>query len=247
MCRFILQKVALFFVTLTYTQLPLPKYEPFKINSCRLVFLVEVTCILLFLVPSPRKDLSSNDLRTTYISGNSLPREASALDHSTRRVAQVFHALSKSTVELESYYTGLRFTTPSHPKTAQLKTPSQLPPSAGSLGSNPFRSDTPIFPKLLHERRLVPSTPSKAVFNGTIVRNEGKAKYNVVIKFTLHTYCDSCLQFDSSFLKKHTHDFLFTCGARHNRHAPQPSTLGSRGDCDAFGAHVYARIPGRIS
>ena len=57
----------------------------------------------------------------------------------------------------------------------------------------------------------------------------------------------SCLQFNSSFLKKLTHDFLFTCGARHHRHAPQPSTLGSRGDCDTFGAHVYTRIPGRIS
>ena len=127
MCRFTLKKVALFFVTLTYTQLPLPKYEPFKSDSCCLMFLVEVTCILLFLVPSPRKDLSSNDLRTTYISSNSLPREASALDHSTRRVAQVFHALSKSTVELESYYTGLRFTTPSHAETAQAQSAVSAP------------------------------------------------------------------------------------------------------------------------
>ena len=118
MCRSILQKVALFFVTLTYTQLPLPKYEPFKNDSCCLVFLVEVTCILLFLVPSPRKDLSSNDLRTTYISGNSLHSRGlrPLVDHSTRRVAQVLHALGKATVGLKSYYTGLRFTPPPMPK-----------------------------------------------------------------------------------------------------------------------------------
>jgi len=37
----------------------------------------------------------------------------------------------------------------------------------------------------------------------------------------------SCLQFDGAFLKKHTQDFLFTCGARPHRHPPQPAALGN--------------------
>lgn len=95
-------------------------------------------------------------------------------------------------MELKSYYTGLRSTPPPMPKPHKLKAPYQLPPSASSLGTNPFGSDTPISPKLQHERHLAPSIPSKAVFKGTVVRNEGKAKYNAVIKFT-PTYCeDAC-------------------------------------------------------
>jgi hypothetical protein len=37
----------------------------------------------------------------------------------------------------------------------------------------------------------------------------------------------SCLQIDGSFLKKRTQESLFTCGARHHRHAPQPIVLGN--------------------
>lgn len=127
MCRFILQKVALFFVTLTYTQLPLPKYEPFKINSCCLVFLVEVTCILLFLVPYPWKDLSSNDLRTTYISGNFLrsrglrPRPFYPSGSSgSSRIEQSHHRAQKLLHRAPVH-------TPSHAETAQAQSAVSAP------------------------------------------------------------------------------------------------------------------------
>ena len=43
---------------------------------------------------------------------------------------------------------------------------------------------------------------------------------------------DSRLQFDGSFLKKHSKDFVLTSGARHCQQVPQPVTLESRrGGC----------------
>lgn len=39
----------------------------------------------------------------------------------------------------------------------------------------------------------------------------------------------SRLQFDGPFLEKHTRDFVFVCGVRCLRNAPQPVAWGDRG------------------
>ena len=49
--------------------------------------------------------------------------------------------------------------------------------------------------------------------------------FNFLFFFSASQYNYSRLQFDGSFLKKRSSDFVFSCGTRHHRHAPRPVAL----------------------
>jgi len=136
---------------------------------------------------------------TDYIYLGPLPTShgRSALDHSIRRVAQVLRALNRATDELADFYSRLEFTHPPTPKPrGSLDLPSSHPPpvplhpiSSGvvppsfqeyAVGGETYKVD--------YGGRLAPSSPSRAVFRGTVMRSEDHVKHNVVIKFTA-TYC----------------------------------------------------------
>jgi len=141
---------------------------------------------------------------TDYIYLGPLPTSQgrSALDHSIRRVAQVLRALNRATDELADYYSRLEFTLPPTPKPhGSLHHPNFDPPPI-PLHPIPSGVVPPSFQeytvggetyKVDYGSRLVPSSPSRAVFKGTVMRSGDQTKYNVVIKFTA-TYCKDAHQ-----------------------------------------------------
>jgi len=136
---------------------------------------------------------------TNYVYLGPLPtsHERSPADDSVRRVAQVLRALRKGTDELIKYYEGLQFKSPStslqHFATLRDPTPplpipvepipDVVPPSFRCYTADDIRYT------VQYNRRLAPSFPAKAVFQATAIRNDNRAKFDVVVKFT-HTYCE---------------------------------------------------------
>jgi hypothetical protein len=206
-CGFVLicssEKVTLFLATLDPTEPLLLQYKRFTNASCCPMFLVGVAGPHLAISGAIFAERLVSQRLTDYIYLGPLPALSgtSALDHSIRRVAQVFRALNQATKELEDYYSKLEFDqsqishgpqkshgppshgsshpppTPSHPIT-----PHPVPPSFQG-----FTVDERTY-KVDYRSRLGPASPSRAVFKGTITCSSDQVKHIVAIKFTA-TYC----------------------------------------------------------
>ena len=187
-------------VTLAHAQLPFLQYKPFRDVSCCPMFLVGVAGPNLAVSGAVFTERFVSQRLTDYIYLGPLPLPRGggelALSHRIRRVAQIFRALKICTSELEDYYKSLELppAPASRSQRSQSRGVSRSPapiPSQSVLRKVPpphfqaYTVDNRTY-KIEYTERLDRYFPSKTVFKGTIEceGDEGKAKCDVVIKFT---------------------------------------------------------------